>query len=339
MTDFLLAKPILPPGFIDCSVGEAHVVREALYSIFDIDNYRMSSVPQMEYPFPTGYAPLVRLLEDKYQAPVVVCNGAKQALGASFYALHQLGYKTIGMRSPYWALIPPLMKMHGMEWAPNVDTCDSYLYVAPNNPDGWMMKPVYWNSMMETGVPYKTGIPIIHDGAYYTYTYLSPDYKLDLFGDVQIYSASKAFGLSGLRIGWAVCPNQDYYKLIQAYMETMTVGVSVLPQVFLYDLMSHMEQHPQMTRQFEKVSSAALTRSKQLIKQVNCNVLQVPDNIEETAGMFLWAKVGPKADFQKSKINVIDGKNFGQPGFIRMNLAFDETTMQDIVNRLNSVVV
>jgi aspartate/methionine/tyrosine aminotransferase len=274
-------------------------------------------------------------LEDKYQAPVVITNGAKQGLGASFYALKQIGRSKVGMRTPYWALIPPLANIHGIECLDEYYyDWDSFLCVSPNNPCG----SLFDFASLEEECRNKD-IPLIHDAAYHTHTYLPFDYELRRLGDVQIYSASKMFGCSGLRLGWAVCPNQDYYKLIQAYMETMTVGVSVLPQVFLYDLMSHMERHPQMTHQFEKVSSAALTRSKQLIKQVNCNVLQVPDNIEETAGMFLWAKVGPKADFQKSKINVIDGKNFGQPGFIRMNLAFDETTMQDIVNRLNSVVV
>jgi aspartate/methionine/tyrosine aminotransferase len=334
MTDILLAKPQLPPDWIDCSVGEAHVVREALYSIFDIDNYRMGSVPQMDYPFPNGYAPLVRLLENKYQAPVVITNGAKQALGASFFSLKHMGRSKIGMRTPYWALIPPLATIHGIECLDEYYyDWDSFLCVSPNNPCG----SLFDFSSLEEECRNKN-VPLIHDAAYHTHTYLPFDYKLKTLGDVQIYSASKMFGLSGLRLGWAVCPNQDFYKLIQAYMEIMTVGVSVLPQVFLYDLMTHMEQHPQMTEQFERASFTALDRSKQLIREVNCNVLQVPDDIKETSGMFGFFKVGDKADFTKAKINMIDGALFGKPGYIRMNLAFNETTMSEIVRKLNSVV-
>ena len=33
MSDILLAKPVLPEGWIDLSVGESHVVREA-FSVF-----------------------------------------------------------------------------------------------------------------------------------------------------------------------------------------------------------------------------------------------------------------------------------------------------------------
>jgi bifunctional pyridoxal-dependent enzyme with beta-cystathionase and maltose regulon repressor activities len=54
--------------------------------------------------------------------------------------------------------------------------------------------------------------------------------------------------------------------------------------------------------------------------------------------MFGFFKVGDKADFTKAKINMIDGALFGAPGFIRMNLAFSEKQMQNIVNRLNSVI-
>jgi bifunctional pyridoxal-dependent enzyme with beta-cystathionase and maltose regulon repressor activities len=53
--------------------------------------------------------------------------------------------------------------------------------------------------------------------------------------------------------------------------------------------------------------------------------------------MFGWFKVGPKADFTKSKINFIDGALFGVPGMVRMNLAFSSDKMEEIVKRLNSV--
>ena len=84
MSEILLAKPNLPPDFIDVSVGEAHVVREALYSIFDLEKYHMQSVPRMEYPYPAGYEPLVKLLEDKYQAPVVICKWGKTSPWSHF---------------------------------------------------------------------------------------------------------------------------------------------------------------------------------------------------------------------------------------------------------------
>jgi bifunctional pyridoxal-dependent enzyme with beta-cystathionase and maltose regulon repressor activities len=45
--------------------------------------------------------------------------------------------------------------------------------------------------------------------------------------------------------------------------------------------------------------------------------------------------LGPKADLEKAKVHVVPGELFGVPGFIRMNLAFKEEIMQEILNRIN----
>jgi aspartate/methionine/tyrosine aminotransferase len=330
MSNILLAKPTLPPDWRDVSVGEPHVVRENLIKIFDLSEYEVPNVPHMhEYPVPTGYQPLVKLLEEKHKAPVIITNGAKQALGACFYSLQQMGKLKMGMRAPYWALIPPLVKMHGLEY---VEVgYDSYLSLAPNNPDGFMP-----DLQAEAKHHKDTDVPFIHDAAYYTHVYLPPSQQLKAFGDVQIYSISKMLGLSGLRIGYAVCPNPEFYKLIQNYMENMTVGVSIIPQIYLYDLMRRMNAYPTLTQQFEGQSAYDLEQAKKIALQIDPEVLEVSADLVNIPGMFLWAKVGPKANFQKAKVNIIDGALFGSPGYIRMNLAFDKKTMEDIVNRLNS---
>lgn len=343
MSDILLAKPKLPEGFIDLSVGEPHVVRETLRKVFKISEVSIevarqaSLIPSMyEYPNPNGYEPLVKLLEAKYKAPVVITNGAKQALGACFYALKQMGMIKVGMRTPYWALIPPLVKMHGLEPLTSYVGTDANLLLIPNNPDGFTSESVLLQGFVDNCR--SRGVPVIHDAAYYTPVYMPQDSILNPLGDIQIFSISKMLGLSGLRIGFAVCYDQEIYKLIQQYMEAMTVGVSMLSQVFLYELLNKMYSSQTLTEDFEATSWLALNKSKLAFKQVNPDVLEVPDNFEDTAGMFGWFKVGPKADFTKSKLNVIDGALFGIPGYVRINMAFDLDKVKEIVARLNSVV-
>lgn len=345
MSELLLAKPKLPEGWLDTSVGEPHVVRDTLNRIFDLnpDYHMIPKVEHMhEYPVPTGYQPLVDLLEKKHRAPVIITNGAKQALGATFYALKQMGRKTIGMRSPYWALIPPLVRMHGLKWNgaepldwvhPDMGSCfDSYLCLAPNNPDGSMMDLQSAASFLQ-----QHDVPLIHDAAYYTHTYLPFDYELRTFGDVQIYSISKMLGLSGLRIGYAVCPNQQFYRYIQEYMEAMTVGVSVMPQIFLEKLLLEMQARPGLTFKFENESAMHLRNAKEIMLGVRPEILEIPENLPDIPGMFGWFKVGPACDFQQAKINAIDGALFGVPGMVRMNLGFHEDRMKEIVHRLNSI--
>lgn len=339
MSELLLAKPILPADWIDVSVGEPHVVRNHLLEVFNLDLYELPKVDHMwEYPAPNGYKPLVQLLEEKYKAPVVITNGAKQALGACFYALKQLGYSLCDQKRPYWALIPPLAKMHGLEIFH--DSCPPngndfpFLLLSPNNPDGSCESA---EDLIRLSNHYKERhLPLIHDAAYYTPIYTQDGHGLPAIGDVQIYSISKMLGLSGLRLGYIVCHNPEFYKLILQYMEAMTVGVSIASQIFLYDLMNRMHGYPTLKEAFEGRSKLSLLESKKIIKQVDSEILEVPDDVEKTNGMFGWFKVGPKANFQKSKINVIDGALFGGPGMIRMNLAFDREKMQEIVAKLNS---
>jgi aspartate/methionine/tyrosine aminotransferase len=288
------------------------------------------------YPAPTGYPPLVKHLEDKHGTPVIITNGAKQALGAVFYALKKLGHNFCYEKSPHWALIPPLAQMHGVTMLHHEveGTPPPFLLLAPNNPDGHCESP---EQLVELSKQYKDrNIPLIHDAAYYTHIYLPETHTLPAVGDVQIYSISKMLGFSGLRLGYAVCPNLEFYKLIQEYMEAMTVGVSIASQTWLYDLLDRrMRSFPTLVGRFEGMSSMALEVNKKLCLQIDPEVLEVPSTLPQNPGMFGWFKVGNKANFEKSKINMIDGALFGVPGMIRMNLAFNQERMQEIVARLN----
>lgn len=336
----LLAKPKLPPDFIDVSVGEPFAIKECLSRYVELDKgYFIPDTTSWEYPEPKGYKPLVDLLEDRYQAPVIITNGAKQALGAVFYALKKMGHTSFSMKLPYWALIPPLGVAHGLATTamnPNPEVASPYLLLAPNNPDGQCES---LDLLRVVAGEYRdANIPFIHDAAYFTHSYLPESYELGPVGDVQIYSASKMFGLSGLRLGWAVCYNESYTKLLQGYMEMMTVGVSSIPQQFLYNLLTWENSEPETFKKFEGDAREELLKAKKLLSAVPYEVLEVPKNLESIPGMFGWFKVGPKANFEKAKVNVIDGTPFGMPGYVRMNMAIGVEKMAKVVARLSYLI-
>jgi len=339
MTDILPTKPNLPADFIDCSVGEPHLVREVLFKYFNLDDYVMPQPEKCwEYPSPFGYKPLVQMLEDKHGHPVVITNGAKQALGATFYALKKINKQLVGMVTPYWALLPQLLSMHGLQYTTSSSminslsssNIDSFLLLAPNNPDGQF--PIL--SAVEDACK-SLKLPLIHDAAYYTHIYVPRTESLKTYGDAQIFSISKMFGLSGLRIGYVVCPNPEFYNYVREYVEHMTVGVSIASQVFLADLINKMKNNPDSTLKFEEECSQALSHVKRSMLEVDKEVLDIPESSVNNCGMFGFFKTGPKFDQQKARLNFISGTPFGMPGMIRMNLAWNAVQIKEIVKRLN----
>lgn len=341
MSDLLLAQPNLPSDFIDTSVGEANLVRSNLISTFNLSgelSLGKLKINDLVYPTPIGYSPLVKFLENKYHAPVIITNGAKQGLGAAFYSLKKMGWNYCGEKSPHWALIPSLAKMHGIDMihanGPHVDDRSPFLLLSPNNPDGHCESS---NELISLSEEFKNhNLPLIHDCAYYAHSYLSGTHSLPAIGDVQIYSFSKMFGLSGCRLGFVVCHNPIFYKLIQEYMEAMTVGVSINSQAFLYEIIQQVYADSNLLHKFEFNNFMGLKRNKEICLQLDPKVLEVPPDFADTPGMFAFLKVGPKANFNRAKINIIEGTHFGAPGMIRINLSFDENKMQEIVNKLNA---
>lgn len=333
MSKLLLAKPKLPSDFTDVSVGEPYLIKDTLCKVFNLQEDLMNvpvSKQDMTYPNPSGYQPLVKLLEEQHGAPVIITNGAKQALGAAFYSSFKMNKYKLQISKPYWALIPQLANMHNLQCVHD-SSGDTELCLAPNNPDGSVPALSYLEEQAK-----KNNKLFIHDAAYYTPSYMDWDIPIRLVGDVQIFSISKMLGLSGLRLGYAVIQNEEAYKNMLEYIEAMTVGASIYSQIFLYNFLKNKYfKRPLLKKEFEDSCFYQLKINKTLCKQIDSSILEVPNNIDHMSGMFGWFKVGAKLDLNASKIHAIEGSIFGVPGFIRINLAFSPDKMQKIIYKIN----
>lgn len=325
MKKLSLAKQDLPPGWIGAAVGEPYLVKDHLFKIFSPPNI-YETVKDFEYTKPQGYDPLVKFLENKHQAPVVITNGAKQAIGSLFYALKQKHVSCIYMRKPWWSLFPPLIKMHGLsEVSHPYSNKSAHLLVAPNNPDGI----VDFNKVECQATKYT-----IHDAVYYNGIYMSPLCDFRNFGDVQVFSLSKTFGLSQLRLGYCVFHNMDLYNSVLEYMETMTVGASVLSQIYALELFQTIKSKPGAFSSFEVNCHNELVKNRKIANQIDNKILTVDQN---QSGMFLWAKCHKLQAFEGAKVIVAEGTGFGMAGYIRMNLALPTDKIKEIVERLNNL--
>lgn len=331
---------------IDLRIGEVRTIRDITRKLFDLDNIPLNMSP-MEWEYhPRGYKPLVDFLEDKYAAPVLITNGANQALHAAMYALKMRGCNNMGIRIPYWNRIPEIAKHIGIGFSPFEGTffsenseknlkIDSYLLTAPNNPDGFL--PPLDILRMCSSLLKEQNVPLIHDAVYYTRSYIPIDYPRETIGDVQIFSASKTYGLSSLRVGYMVIYNASFYRLLADYMEFSTVGASIPAQkIFLY-ILQREKQLPFLKENFDKFSKEEIKKAKLIFKNVNPCYLELPDNFERISGVFAWVKLKMPDLFKKINVEVLPGDIFGMPGYCRINLAAGNDIINEVIGRINNV--
>lgn len=328
--DAKLQKVILGPDWIDLSFGEPKVVMAALFRQLNRfgDPFKMpimSDLLKWEYQPAAGKQDLVEILEEKYDAKVVVCNGAKQALAASMFSLKKGGAKSIWYSAPYYPANPSIAQSIGLDWA-GINQADSFLITSPNNPDGKNL------SNLEI-LNYRYKGPMIHDAAYYTEIYLPEDQLPLPLGHIQLFSMSKMYGLSGLRIGYAVVHDERYYKDIVDYIEMTTAGVSTASQDIARNIEAFLRDNPSYYPEFVQEARAAILLARKELDNLDPEVLKL---VPSTANsMFGWCKVGPALDNIAAKVHILPGELFGMPGMMRMNIAHPPELIREAVDRLN----
>ena len=328
-SDAKLQKVTLGTDWIDLSFGEPKVVMQAMFrqlnrvgTTFKMPD--MYDLNKWEYQPAAGNKDLVELLENKYGAKVVVCNGAKQALAASLGSFQKNGIRSVFYETPYYPANPGFVHSAGLSWAP-FDRADSSLITSPNNPDGKNLTNIQLVGM-------QTQKPMIHDAAYYTPVYL-PEGQLPIpLGRMQIYSMSKMYGLSGLRVGYIVCHDEKFYNDAVNFMEETTAGVSTASQQVALEIERFFEKREYL-EEFEQEARDAIKAARQELLALDHDVLiPVPSDANS---MFAWCIAGPALDATSAKVYFLDGSIFGRPGMMRLNIAHPIDTIRQAVERLN----
>lgn len=328
--DTRLQKVLLGPDWIDLSFGEPKIVMNALYRQLNRfgDPFKMpvmNDLLKWEYQPAAGKPDLVKILEEKYDAKVVVCNGAKQALACGLYSFAKAGIRSVHFETPFYPANPSLVESVGLVRG-DIDKADSFLATSPNNPDGK-------NTSAVDILKLQYQKPTIHDAAYYTEVYL-PHGEIPLpLGHIQIFSMSKMYGLSGLRIGYAVCHSEKYYQEMVNYMELSTAGVSTASQDIARNIESFFIENPAYQAAFIQEARAAIALSREELKGLDPEVLELIPC--QSNSMFGWFKKGLKLDSKAAKVHILDGALFGAPGMMRMNVAHPPELIREAVARLN----
>lgn len=325
----------LGPGTLDLCVGEAHLVRQSLKAAYPPDLFELGTLDDCTYQHPSGWPPLVDLLERRTNGHVVVTCGAKQALCAVFAALRQRGLYGVSLRSPYWSQMYSAIvsaRLRPVFIDRPLQGC-AHLVVSPNNPDGHVTTPTEFKALHARCVDLQ--VPLVHDAAYHDDVYTTA--ATPVKADVSIHSVSKATGMSGLRVGYvSIDPAFGWlYEGVMRYVEATSVGVSLPAQWFLHELLAHDDRYPSDRRAFVALAQDRLDKARRIVSGLDPNVLDVkgaPDH-----GMFGWYKVGRRFDPREANVHVAPGRAFGDPTKVRLNLAVPHNTLRTAVARLNAV--
>ena len=335
----------LTPGWINLAVGEPRLVSINLKSVLDkhgVNNHIIcnNDILTHEYKPSTGIPELVEFLKNKtgYKY-VVITNGAKQAISASFAAVKAQGYDSVYIPVPYWVSFPTLALKEDLNVIHSntlVDDQTAILLTLPNNPDGYMMNQQDFDAF---NVDCQAdNLPLIHDGAYNSKIYLPTLFGLENSCSMYIHSYSKSLGLSGLRIGYLATNNATYAELASEYMEITTTGVSSASQQIVLKLEQLFDSKPEIYNDFVTLCQKDFAMNRTVLKTLHKDIADV--KFMSPNGMFAFLPKGPKCDkaFEAAKVKVLNGDLFGKPGYVRISLGLEPQEFKEAVDRVNAQI-
>lgn len=307
--DMQLARGVNDEYF-NLAIGEAHVLQRNLKL-----PSRKTTRGELEYPAPQGDPMLIKEIQNLNPGMcVVITNGAKQALAAALYALHDASRHGVYHSAPYWPSFPTLAKMENLEFIhdkPKFHGWHINILTRPNNPNGYT-----YSGHVNCD---------IWDAAYASETYgfnetHAPGFK------IKIESASKMFGLSGLRIGWALCYDAYTAAKMAEYVELHTSGVNVPSQRKVAACLAGMDK---LQPGFDKARRELLINADIFWQELGGFVDKVEGVPATYNGMFAWFTIHNDVSLQFkqaleiAKVRLIEGTACGKPGWWRMSMAQD----------------
>jgi aspartate/methionine/tyrosine aminotransferase len=264
---------------------------------------------------------------------IVITNGAKQAIAASLYAFKEVnGYTSAYVPAPHWVSYPTMLKSAGfMHEAVNEKRHTSRLLTidtALNNPDGRIA----------------TDEVDLLDCAYAHEVYgydasVMPKHR------ASIWSAAKLYGLSGLRIGYAVFEDTILAQKAALFVEITTSGVSAVSQQYMAKVLKHSRQYPEEMAQLYKDARKILMWNSEAFNEYiapYCAILR--GSSADNRGMFAYFKARDIKHFDKAlktaKVMIVNGSACGEKedGWYRMSLGHRYKTTLEALKALSTAL-
>jgi len=302
-------------------------------------------------------------VRQRYAVAQIICTaGAKQALYNACQALLDEGDEAV-IPNPYWVSYPDIVRLAGAtpvemtaraqdEWHPHPDSLARavtsrtkvVILGSPSNPTG-----AVWSTETMRGIARvlekHPRITVLSDDIYHRLVYggaracnileVAPQLR---DRTVLINGCSKAYAMTGLRLGWA-CGPQEIIAAMGKVQDSSTsnhnsltqyAAVAALrgPQDGVEAMRTQFERRRdlmvELVRAIPRVRCARPEGAYYVFCDVSAYLGRVPDDVKLSQLLL-----------EEHGVGVVPGSAFGQPGYLRLSFAASDAIIRSGVDRLS----
>jgi aspartate aminotransferase len=298
----------------------------------------------------------------RYPVAQIICTaGAKQALFNACQALLDDGDEAV-IPNPYWVSYPDIVRLAGAkpvemmtraqdDWHPDPDALARVvtprtkvvMLGSPSNPTG-----AVWSKEAMKGIARvlekHPQITILSDDIYHRLVYgaracnileVAPQLR---DRTVLINGCSKAYAMTGLRLGWA-CGPQEIIAAMNKVQDSSTSNPNSLaqyaavaalrgPQEGVESMRAQFERRRdlivELVRAIPRVHCARPEGAFYLFCDVSAYLRRVPDDVKLSQVLL-----------EEHGVAVVPGSAFGQPGYLRLSFATSDAMIRAGVERMS----
>ncbi|SMB94672.1 pyridoxal phosphate-dependent aminotransferase [Deinococcus hopiensis] len=290
---------------------------------------------------------------------VTVTSGGKQALFNAFFALLNPGDEVL-IPAPYWVSYPEMVALTGAVPVAVPTAAESGFVLdpaelearvtprtrmivlnSPGNPTGAVFPPGVLQAVAE--VAQRRGLVIVTDEMYEHLVYDAEQVSIGRYAPkhtLTINGASKAYAMTGWRIGYAGGPRE----VIAAMNALQSQSTSNASSVSQYAALAALSQHGETARFIGEARQAYRERRDHIVAGLNALGLPTPTPqgafyvMADTTRIHRDELEASRILLERARVAVVPGTDFGAPGQVRLSYATGLEQIEEVLRRIGEVV-
>lgn len=324
------------------------------------------------YGLPQGIPELRKKISERHlaeegifydpESEVLVTAGALQALTVALLGLLSPGDELIIPVPTYFPFLnlpkalgikPVFVPLSGREWRLEIADLQraitpktaAILLCHPNNPTGTIYSKEELEAILK--VAQEHDLLVVTDEVYRFFTYGVPypsfgQFRKDKLRLVRIMSFSKAYALSGWRVGYLLSPKTLTKEILKVHEMTTTASASLPAQ---YAALAALTEFPDLPFEFAAILNARKKRMRKRLEKLS-SIFEFPEP-QGAYYYFVQLKNGvddvsfAKKLLEKAGVAVVPGSTFGPggEGYLRLSFAANEWEIEEAFDRMESYLL